>query len=121
MLLATVVGRVWATQKEESLEGLRFLVVQPWMRNASGAEVQGAETVVAVDTIGAQTKEDAPGVMLVDLYLFARWRATATIPQLINCETAARADVSDAALGDPAAANWQALGEKDPLIAAVCT
>ena len=77
--------------------------------------------VLAVDTIGAQTKEDAPGVMLVDLYLFARWRATATIPQLINCETAARADVYDAALGDPAAANWQALGEKDPLIAAVCT
>lgn len=77
--------------------------------------------VLAVDTIGAQTKEDAPGVMLVDLYLFARWRATATIPQLINCETAARADVSDAALGDPTAANWQNLGEEDPLIAAVCT
>ena len=53
MLVATVVGQVWATQKERTLEGLRLLVVQPWML---GSE-QTAETVVAVDTIGADVGE----------------------------------------------------------------
>lgn len=77
--------------------------------------------VLAVDTQGAQSKVDAPGVWLVDLFLFARWRATATIPQLIDCTSASRADVSDVALADPATAEWQPLGNQDPLITAVCT
>lgn len=76
--------------------------------------------VLAVDTTNVQTKPEAPDVLLVDLYLFARWRATATIPQLIDCDTAARADVTDAALEDPQAATWQELGAADPLIDAVC-
>jgi len=53
MLVATVVGQVWATRKEETLSGLRFLVVQPWLR----AGKQSAETIVAVDTIGADVGE----------------------------------------------------------------
>ncbi|MBB93302.1 MAG: hypothetical protein CML68_01655 [Rhodobacteraceae bacterium] len=77
--------------------------------------------VLAVDTSNVQTKDEAPGVKLVDLYLFARWRATATIAQLIDCGTAARADVTEDTLADPAAATWQELGEADPLITAVCT
>ena len=76
--------------------------------------------VLAVDTSSVQTNAEAPGVMLVDLYVFARWRATATIPQLIDCTGHARADVSDAALGDPQTAAWHELGAADPLITAVC-
>ena len=76
--------------------------------------------MLAVDTTNVQSKPEAPDVLLVDLYLFARWRATATIPQLIDCGTAARADVTDAALADPQAATWQELGAADPLIDAVC-
>lgn len=53
MLLATVVGQVWATRKEATLTGLRFLVVQPFLRG--GRET--AETIVAVDTIGANVGE----------------------------------------------------------------
>ena len=53
MLVGTVVGQVWATRKEETLEGLRLLVIQPYLRG--GAE--SAETIVAVDTIGADTGE----------------------------------------------------------------
>lgn len=53
MLLATVVGQVWATRKEATLAGLRFLVVQPFLRG--GRET--AETIVAVDTIGADVGE----------------------------------------------------------------
>jgi len=53
MLVGTVVGQVWATQKEPTLEGLRLLVVQPYL--LGGAET--AETIVAVDTIGADVGE----------------------------------------------------------------
>jgi ethanolamine utilization protein EutN len=49
MHVCTVVGNVWATQKDATLEGLRLLVVQPIL--ADGA--LSAETMVAVDTIGA--------------------------------------------------------------------
>ncbi|MEW6071959.1 MAG: EutN/CcmL family microcompartment protein [Planctomycetota bacterium] len=56
MHLATVVGRVWATQKERTLEGLRLLVVQPWVPGRRAGE-DGAETMVAVDTIGADVGE----------------------------------------------------------------
>jgi ethanolamine utilization protein EutN len=53
MLLGTVVGQVWSTRKEPTLTGLRFLVVQPYLRGG----VQSAETIIAVDPIGADVGE----------------------------------------------------------------
>jgi len=53
MLLATVVGQVWATRKEPTLEGLRFLVVRPFTTDGEAS----AETLVAVDPLGACTGE----------------------------------------------------------------
>ena len=55
MLVGTVVGQVWATRKEDTLEGLRFLVVQPFVRNGQNGDT--AETIVAVDPIGADLGE----------------------------------------------------------------
>jgi ethanolamine utilization protein EutN len=52
MLVGTVIGQVWATQKDATLSGLRFLVVAPYVTDGSTPE-----TVVAVDTIGAGTGE----------------------------------------------------------------
>lgn len=49
MHICTVVGNVWATQKECTLEGLRFLVVRPFLTDGT----KTAETMVAVDTVGA--------------------------------------------------------------------
>ena len=49
MLVATVIGNVWATMKEDSLEGLRFLVVRPFTTDGE----ESAETLVAADPIGA--------------------------------------------------------------------
>lgn len=49
MLLAKVIGTVVSTQKEKSMEGLRFMLVQP-------VDVQGkaaGATVVAVDAVGS--------------------------------------------------------------------
>ena len=51
MLVGTVVGRVWSTVKDPSLEGLSFLVVQPWTKSGD------AETMVAADSIGADVGE----------------------------------------------------------------
>jgi ethanolamine utilization protein EutN len=53
MLIGTVVGQVWSTKKEETLTGLRLLVVQPWLRGG----VPTAETIVAVDPVGADVGE----------------------------------------------------------------
>lgn len=53
MLVGTVVGQVWATKKEETLEGLRFLVVQPFTSDGDAS----AETLVAADPLGAGVGE----------------------------------------------------------------
>jgi len=49
MLIGTVVGNVWATKKDPSLVGLRFLVIRPF--TSDGRE--SAETLIAVDPLGA--------------------------------------------------------------------
>ena len=49
MIVGTVIGQVWSTRKDETLEGLRFLVVRPFTTNGDDA----AETIVAVDPLGA--------------------------------------------------------------------
>ena len=49
MLVGTVVGNVWATKKEATLDGLRFLVVRPFTLDGKPS----AETVIAADPLGA--------------------------------------------------------------------
>lgn len=49
MHVATVIGSVWATQKDPSLQGLRFLVVRPFTTDGK----ESAETIIAADPIGA--------------------------------------------------------------------
>jgi ethanolamine utilization protein EutN len=46
LIIAKVVGNVWATKKDESLNGLKFFVVQPVKGGPSDA-------FVAVDSAGA--------------------------------------------------------------------
>ena len=53
MHVCTVVGNVWATQKERSLAGLPLLVVRPFTTDGD----QSAETMIAVDTMGARLGE----------------------------------------------------------------
>lgn len=49
MLVGRVVGQVWATKKQETLEGIRFLLIRPLALGGDAA----AAPVVAADTIGA--------------------------------------------------------------------
>lgn len=53
MLVGTVIGRVWSTRKEETLCGLRLLLVRPWRSD----EADSAEAIVAADPIGADIGE----------------------------------------------------------------
>ncbi len=49
MLLAKVIGNVWATRKDERLTGLKLLVVQP----VNADEKPSGQVLVAADRIGA--------------------------------------------------------------------
>ena len=68
MLVGTVVGQVWATRKEATLEGLRLLVIQPYLTGGGNS----AETIVAVDPLGADVGER---VLVVSPTTGARLRA----------------------------------------------
>jgi len=49
MMLGRVVGNVWATKKEEGMENLKLLIVQPIGMNVEPA----GSIIVAADRIGA--------------------------------------------------------------------
>ena len=61
MILARVIGNVWSTRKEESLRGLKFLVVQPvavkYGANGKVLLEDSGNTIVAGDKIGAGETE----------------------------------------------------------------
>ncbi|TCP38922.1 hypothetical protein [Rhodovulum marinum] len=79
-----------------------------------------ATRLMAADVAGAARRQDAPDTRLVTLYFFARWQPAQSAPVLVDCTAPARADVTDAALADPAAASWRALSPDDPLVRTVC-
>ncbi|SFO30379.1 hypothetical protein SAMN04487859_12445 [Roseovarius lutimaris] len=113
----------WAGRTTAALpEGVEVLVSvtetrfwKPWTY-----VVPQTTRIMALDRAGVQTNADAPDVQLADLYFFARWTPPAKRPQLVNCATSARADLTKGALSDPATAIWRDVDDSDPLIAALC-
>ena len=61
MILARVIGSVWSTRKEESLRGLKFLIVQPvvvqYSAKGNSKREDYGPTLVAADKIGAGETE----------------------------------------------------------------
>lgn len=61
MILARVIGNVWSTRKEESLRGLKFLVVQPvtltYDVNGVPKLTEFGNSLIAADQIGAGEDE----------------------------------------------------------------
>lgn len=49
MMIGTVIGNVWATRKEDALNGLKLMVVQ----RVDFADSAAHESFVAVDCVGA--------------------------------------------------------------------
>lgn len=76
--------------------------------------------IMVLDRNGIQTREDTQGILLADVYLFARWTPPAKRPQLVDCADGERADVSTAALADPDKAKWKSMEGNDPLMEALC-
>lgn len=54
MRIARVIGTIWATRKEEKLNGLKLLVVQPL---SALDESRDGTPIVAADSIGAGVSE----------------------------------------------------------------
>ncbi|HBV85436.1 EutN/CcmL family microcompartment protein [Desulfosporosinus sp.] len=61
MILARVIGNVWSTRKDESLRGLKFLVVQPvtlsYQEDGTPILKEVGNSLVAADQIGAGEDE----------------------------------------------------------------
>ncbi len=95
-----------AAQLPEGVVVIETVTESDWYRPWSFV-VPMTTRLAALDTASTRTNPAAPDLRLADLYLFARWRPAAMIPQLIDCAGASRADVTDAALADPAAADWR--------------
>ena len=53
MIICKVIGHVWATKKEEALEGIKLMVVQESRTNQ-----KSPSTFVAADRVGAGIGED---------------------------------------------------------------
>ncbi len=49
MIIGKVIGNVWATRKQESLNGLKLMIVQPFKYNEADSEYP----IVCADSIGA--------------------------------------------------------------------
>ncbi len=65
MIMGKVVGNIWATRKDESLNGLKFLVIKPVEYEKEGK----SKTFIAADAIGAGVGE----TVLVTKGSSARW------------------------------------------------
>lgn len=91
MLLARVIGNVWATRKAESLTGVRLLLVRPFSTGKDDAE----DVLVAGDPIGAGEGETV-------LVAFGRAARTVLGSQDIAWQCAVVAIVDDIALDDGA-------------------
>ena len=52
MFIAKVIGNVVATQKNAKFQGMKLLLIQPYISRDSRLEVSGS-SVVAVDSVGA--------------------------------------------------------------------
>lgn len=76
--------------------------------------------LMALDRASVQRNPQAPGILLADLYFFARWTPPSKRPQLVDCAQGTRADVNAAALADPSEATWRSMAEDDPLKEALC-
>lgn len=78
--------------------------------------------LIAADAEGARRHPDHPDLRLTDLYVFGRWRPASRVPQLVDCQAPARADV---AAGDltrpPSELAWIDLSEDDPIVTSVCS
>lgn len=78
----------------------------------------------AVDLAGARRNPAAPEQVMIETFLFERFRPIVTAPFLVDCAASRRADIADGASFDAQGRvldpDWGAADADDPLIAAAC-
>ncbi len=104
MLVGRVVGNVWATRKDPSLEGLRFLMVRPF----TTANSESQDVIVAGDTLGA-------GIGETVLVAFGRAARTVLGSQDLGWQVAVVAIVDSISLGDEGVFELGDGGERIPV------
>jgi len=79
---------------------------------------------VAVDVETARRNPNQPGRVMAEVFLFARFMPTVTVPQLVDCKTSRRADLADGVKfgksGEVLDPGWTEAGADDPLLVALC-
>jgi ethanolamine utilization protein EutN len=103
MLMGRVVGTVWSTRKEPSLEGIRFLMVRPFTTGREEAQ----DIVVAGDVIGA-------GVGETVLVAFGRAARTTLGSQDVGWQAAVVGIVDAISLQDGSSFELGPSGERIP-------
>ena len=104
MLVGRVVGNVWATRKDPTLEGLRFLMVRPF----TTASTESQDIVVAGDTLGA-------GIGETVLVAFGRAARTVLGSQDLGWQVAVVAIVDSLSLADGGVFELGDHGERIPV------
>lgn len=104
MLVGRVVGNVWATRKDASLEGMRFLMVRPF----TTADTEAQDIIVAGDTLGA-------GIGETVLVAFGRAARTVLGSQDLGWQVAVVAIVDSISLGDGGVFELGDDGERIPV------
>jgi hypothetical protein len=79
----------------------------------------------AVDLRNPRRNEAAPGMVMVDVLLFARWQPPRSIPVVIDCDGKRRADPAGSTIqfddaGRIESADWRDLPDDDPVLLAAC-
>lgn len=117
----------WYSRTAETLpEGLEIAMTvdeQSWLRPWTQLWPY-TKRFAAVDVATARTNESLPNQRLADLYFFGRWSPVNQAPMLIDCAQARSALLIDGAEfaedGTVSNADWQAMGQDDPILKLVC-
>ena len=79
---------------------------------------------ITADVEGVRRNPSAPGMVIVDIYLYARFAPTTRLPALVDCANNRRADLADTTAFDdnglPLVDCWIELSPNDPLHQTVC-
>jgi hypothetical protein len=82
------------------------------------------ERFTAIDRGSMRQNDQAPGITMVDVLLFARRAPVTTVPMMIDCQGMRRADLVDGDVFDPdgtvSGVPWYDLPAGDPLLDSVC-
>lgn len=128
MIAATIGSEMsWYSSTAEAMpEGFEVIATrerQQWFRPWTYVSPY-IDSFVALDEAGIRENDAAPGMRLLNIYVFTRWQPALEIPAIVDCAEGRRADLIDGvefdADGLPVNAEWIDVGADDTILAAAC-